>query len=83
MVVNPLFGKVKSATFSDSTNSFGHVQIDTDPNHVVVGAMVDGGYINYPFKYSGNDAWFLHVMNIDLSVLTNTAVTGTYYYLEM
>ena len=83
MQINLAAMSIKSATFGDTTNEYGHVIIDSNPNHVVVSACVDGGYINHPFKYSGNMAWYLHVMNIGGTNLANTAVTGTYYYLEM
>ena len=58
--------------------------IDIDPNHVVVGAAIANvDRISFPFRFGQNWYWYLHVMTTSGVTSTNTAVSGTYYYLEL
>lgn len=85
MQINP-FGALntKSETFSVTTDSNGNALVDTNPNHIVVGAIITSAYyMSFPFEFV-NNTWYLHVYDILTDTrVPSTAVSGTYYYLEL
>ena len=85
MQINPMCeeirgGSVKSASFSGTTDATGNILISF-PNVNVFLATLDQGVLNFPFIYMGG-ATYLHIMGLDGTALSNTAVSGTYYYIE-
>lgn len=75
-------GTIKSDSFSGTTSSTGIIRIDIS-GRIPVGINEIHGYQAFPSS-DGNHVYlrFITISNNDVLVLQNTAVSGTYYYIE-
>lgn len=81
MQINPERARIKSASFSGTTDDAGNVLISQTAVNVFL-AKLDQGAISFPFIYLSG-ATYLHVRAAGSgSILANYDVTGTYYYIE-
>lgn len=72
---------IKKRTFSGTTNSNGEISTAMPSTAIVVETQIDNGYFRLRTARSGNNLYAI-VGYANGTVLANTAVSGTVYYIE-
>lgn len=72
---------IKKRTFSGTTNSNGEIGTAMPSTAIVVETQIDNGYFRLRTARSGNNLYAI-VGYANGTVLANTAVSGTVYYIE-
>lgn len=70
--------KIKSATFSGTTDADGNLAIIDDTNSILLSAECKG---RLAFVFKSSTKSFVKIVTDNLTALANTSVSGTYYYI--
>ena len=82
MQINPERARIKSASFSDTTNVQGNIEMLAGSLLIIIVKINEPQYICFPFIYSNGNT-YIRVLDVTTGdIAASVSVSGTYYYIE-
>lgn len=89
-VTEQINGVLKKVSFTKTTNNYGNIDLDLNPNHILVAVRIKTVDTNKScygtiFQSRSNFGWYCKVFDVTTTtptVFVNTEIEGEYYYID-